>query len=111
MLDYEFTKELENLINRHSVENGSNTPDFMLAEYLIRCIDNYNQLCRQRDSWYSVHLCPGNSHFEKQKDEERPQDIMEGELLRTTAPCEWKCSCGQVVVEDYCKCGAYRCDL
>ena len=85
MLDYEFAKELENLINRHCIENGSNTPDFMLAEYLIRCIDNYNQICRQRDAWYSVHLCPGNSHFEK-KDEERPRDIMEGELLRTTTP-------------------------
>jgi len=30
---------------------------------------------------------------------------------KASAPCEWKCSCGQVVVGDYCKCGAYRCDL
>ena len=87
MLDYEFTKKLEHLINSHCIENGSNTPDFMLAEYLVRCIDNYNQICRQRDAWYSVHLCPGNSHFEK-KDEERPQDIIEGELLRTTPPAQ-----------------------
>jgi hypothetical protein len=30
---------------------------------------------------------------------------------KQSTPCEWKCSCGQIVVGDYCKCGAYRCDL
>jgi hypothetical protein len=30
---------------------------------------------------------------------------------KASAPCKWKCSCGKVVVGDYCKCGAYRCDL
>ena len=30
---------------------------------------------------------------------------------KASAPCKWRCSCGQEVVGDYCKCGAYRCDL
>ena len=30
---------------------------------------------------------------------------------KASAPCKWQCSCGQEVVGDYCKCGAYRCDL
>jgi hypothetical protein len=33
-----FRDELEELINRHSMENGSNTPDFVLAEYLVKCL-------------------------------------------------------------------------
>lgn len=37
----EFQKELEQLINRHSVENGSNTPDYVLAQYLVACLAAY----------------------------------------------------------------------
>ena len=31
-----FKKELTELLNRHSKENGSNTPDYVLADYLIK---------------------------------------------------------------------------
>lgn len=31
-------KNLENILNRHSVENASNTPDFILAKYLMECM-------------------------------------------------------------------------
>ena len=31
----EFIKELKTLINKHSIENGSNTPDFLLARYFL----------------------------------------------------------------------------
>lgn len=37
-------KEIEQAINKHSLENGSDTPDFILAEYLTDCLrmfDNY----------------------------------------------------------------------
>ena len=37
----DFRKELEDLINRFSKENGSNTPDFILAEYLEGCLSNF----------------------------------------------------------------------
>jgi hypothetical protein len=33
-----FRKELEQLINRNSRENGSNTPDFILAQYIEGCL-------------------------------------------------------------------------
>jgi len=33
------------------------------------------------------------------------------ELRKLYEPFEWKCSCNQVVIGDYCKCGAYRYDL
>jgi len=48
----EFVRELEELINSHSVENQSGTPDFILAEYLRGCLDNYAQAVKARDLWY-----------------------------------------------------------
>jgi hypothetical protein len=48
----EFQKELESLINRYSLENGSDTPDFLLAQYLCCCLDNFNSLMRNRSKWY-----------------------------------------------------------
>lgn len=31
-------KEIEIAINRCSAENGSNTPDFILAQFLVECL-------------------------------------------------------------------------
>ena len=47
-----FKVELEHLINKHSIENGSNTPDFIIAEYLINCLLNYNDIIRAREEYY-----------------------------------------------------------
>jgi hypothetical protein len=56
-----FEKELEGLINRHSQENGSNTPDFILAAYLSDCLATWNRWVKRRDGWYGVKLRPGMS--------------------------------------------------
>lgn len=47
-----FEKELEELINRHSQEKGSDTPDFILAQYLIGCLKNFNATVHERERWY-----------------------------------------------------------
>jgi hypothetical protein len=39
-----FEKDLEILINKYSMENDSNTPDFLLKDYLINCLDNFNSI-------------------------------------------------------------------
>ena len=44
MINPEFTKELAHLINRFSLENCSNTPDYILAEYLTNCLEAYNKV-------------------------------------------------------------------
>jgi hypothetical protein len=36
--DMAFREELSRLINRHSRESVSNTPDFILAEFLAGCL-------------------------------------------------------------------------
>ncbi len=48
----EFEKELESLINRFSKENESNTPDFILAQYLSGCLATFNVAVQQRETWY-----------------------------------------------------------
>lgn len=44
-----FEGKLARAINCHSRENGSNTPDFILAEYLKRCLDNFDLTVRARE--------------------------------------------------------------
>lgn len=48
----DFYKELEELINKHSVENVSNTPDFILAEYLKRCLEAFELASNHRVKWH-----------------------------------------------------------
>lgn len=44
--------EIKAAINRHSAENGSNTPDFILAEYLTDCLEVWDRTVRAREKWY-----------------------------------------------------------
>ena len=53
MNEKQFRKELVALLNKHSVENGSDTPDFMLADFLVDCLVAWNRQTRQRDKWYN----------------------------------------------------------
>lgn len=47
-----FTEQLRSIINRHSMENTSNTPDFILATYLCNCMDSFNAAVNQRSDRY-----------------------------------------------------------
>ena len=42
---------LEDLLNRYSVENASGTPDFILAEFLLGVLNNYNETVQKRAKW------------------------------------------------------------
>lgn len=48
----DFVSELASLLNRHSKENGSGTPDFILAEYLFGCLTHFNAAVNRREAWY-----------------------------------------------------------
>ena len=56
----DFRKDIEVLINSHSMENGSNTADYILAEYLTDCLQSYDKAVNARDDWYGVKHSPGN---------------------------------------------------
>lgn len=63
----EFREKLENLINQHSKENGSNTPDFILADYLQDCLTAFDKAVKSREKWYNREklnvLKPENTIF------------------------------------------------
>lgn len=46
-------EELGMILNRHSAENRSGTPDFVLAQYLLNCLHAYDQAVVDRESWRS----------------------------------------------------------
>lgn len=48
-----FEQELAALLNSHSKENDSDTPDFLLAEFLLGCLKVYTITSNKRDDWYS----------------------------------------------------------
>ena len=52
-------KDIASAINRHSGENVSNTPDFILAEFLTTCLGALDIAVKERDRWYDVSLSPG----------------------------------------------------
>lgn len=47
-----FEKELTSLINHHSLEKRSGTPDFILARYLVDCLKTYEEMKRTNDAWH-----------------------------------------------------------
>lgn len=57
-----FEEELRCLINRKSIDSQSNTPDYILANYLLNCLYNYTQTVQSRDKWFG---------FEPFKDKKR----------------------------------------
>ena len=56
-----FQNELEALINRYSRENDSNTPDFILAQYVENCLANFDRAVQQRETWYGRDARPGSN--------------------------------------------------
>lgn len=48
----EFEKDLAKLINKHSMESGSGTPDFILAAHLTQTLKTFNASMHARESWY-----------------------------------------------------------
>ena len=48
----DFKKELIHLLNKYSKESDSDTPDYMLAQYIINCLAALTQVTRVRDKWH-----------------------------------------------------------
>jgi len=48
-----FREELRKIINQLSMENRSDTPDFILADYLTNCLLNYEAAIRDIKKWYT----------------------------------------------------------
>lgn len=47
-----FSQELESLLNRYSMDTKTNTPDFILAEYLLACLGAYKGAQAASAHWH-----------------------------------------------------------
>lgn len=59
--------ELEQVLNKYNAEDNSNTPDFILAEYLLGCLCSFDNAVLERDKWYGVSHAPGSCSTVKDK--------------------------------------------
>ena len=62
--------DIETAINRNSAENGSDTPDFILAEYLMTCLEAFDKTLHARSAWYSHHCHIGGCDHHETKVQE-----------------------------------------
>lgn len=53
--------EIRSALNRHCAENASNTPDFILAAFLLACLDAFNLASNARQQWYGRDDRPGKA--------------------------------------------------
>jgi hypothetical protein len=56
--DTRLRDDIQSAINRVSAENGSNTPDFILAQYLVDCLTAYDKAVMAREKWYGREQKP-----------------------------------------------------
>lgn len=55
-----FIRDIAGVINTHSMENGSNTADFILAEYLYSCLLAFDAACATREQMHhAAQYVPG----------------------------------------------------
>jgi len=66
----DLTKQLKNLLNSNSVENESNTPDFILARYIRSCLTVFAQATNMREKWWG--RTPPVNHKLRHRNTKRP---------------------------------------
>jgi hypothetical protein len=57
-----FRQELEKLINKHGIDNLLNTPDYILANYVIDSLMVYGNATEKRDSWHNFKTLDGDGN-------------------------------------------------
>lgn len=55
------------VLNRRSRENKSNTPDFILANYLMDCLVAFEEASKHREDWFGEHLAINNNQSQWDK--------------------------------------------
>ena len=72
MGELKFKRELKKLINQHSRENESDTPDFILAQYMLSCLEAYEKAIKLRDEWFDYE--PWTKEETEEEEEETEED-------------------------------------
>jgi len=50
----EFKQSIEKALNKTLRKNASDTPDFILAQYLDACLVAFDAAINERDRWYDT---------------------------------------------------------
>jgi hypothetical protein len=61
---FTLSKEIAKLINKYSAESLSETPDYILAEYLIDCLAAYNKAVVWKEKWNSSYGVPSSEQID-----------------------------------------------
>lgn len=48
----DFEIDVSKLINKHSIENESGTPDYILARYVLSCLESFREATGEREAWF-----------------------------------------------------------
>lgn len=56
-----FYEELRALINKHSRENNSDTPDYILANFMHSCLLAWEDNVKDREAWHGRTTTPSVS--------------------------------------------------
>ena len=51
-------REIATALNRACAENESNTPDWLLAQFMLSCLAAFNTAVQQRETWYGRDARP-----------------------------------------------------
>lgn len=73
-----FGKAVESLINSYSKENDSNTPDFILSNYLLNCLNIFSYTTKRRDNWYGGKQSILDSEKEHKWEITEPDSVTNG---------------------------------
>lgn len=71
-----FHQDLTAMLNHHSMENLSGTPDFILANYLHRCLETYNATILARAEWRGERI---DSTFDIKVDRKLPITVYDND--------------------------------
>jgi|GEM_PF-4648449 len=78
MISEQFQKELTDLINRHSIENIFNMPDFIIAAMLCDMIQAMGKHIKHNLDWHGCesvwHCLHSDEVREKEKEEENERE-------------------------------------
>jgi hypothetical protein len=50
--------DIQKVINRHSLENQSNTPDYALSAFILQMLVAFSQAVKQRDAFHEAVMSP-----------------------------------------------------
>jgi hypothetical protein len=77
---------LASALNCFSAENPSNTPDWILAQYLLGCLAAWNQAVQQRETWYGRDARPGSISSEAAPGSDRVGPSEAVQMVQVTQP-------------------------